>query len=248
MNVYCTGHKHSQRVTEAFAAGCNGIIRKSKSARLHPGPSVFYGWLRGNAYLIELAKRSGAPWYYIDNGYLRSGHYDGYYRVTANAYQLSAIRRTDPNRYHALGITIDAWRDGGTFSLICPPNEEVGSYHNIDVHRWVSYAKKIRREAGTDHYVIRPKGSSRPLEHDLEGCHLLITAFSNVAVEAVRRGVAVHCTHPCAATPMSIKPLEQPDRPLSVDRMPWLYSLANNQWTLDEMASGLCWRQLSGDW
>jgi hypothetical protein len=70
---------------------------------------------------------------------------------------------------------------------------------------------------------------------------------SNAAVDAVLAGVPVFCTSPCAAYRMGHADLSKIETPhFPPDREQWAWSLAANQWTLREMASGQCWRELMG--
>ena len=74
-----------------------------------------------------------------------------------------------------------------------------------------------------------------------------MTCASNAAVEALLSGVPVFCTGPCAAYRMGKPDVTEIETPaLPDDRERWARVLAANQWTLDEMADGTCWRELQG--
>lgn len=240
VRVYCTGHKHSRNVCEAFAEGADGVITRN-AKRLYMAPAAFYGWRRGNEPLIAEAKAKNVPWYYIDNGYIRAGHYDGYYRVTRGAYQISTVEKGSLSRFRALGVEIEPWKPCGEYILVCPPGDLIAGYLGINVRDWI---RKVRRMVDGRKMLLRTKGCHRPLADDLSNTHVLVTAFSNAAVEALLGGIGVFCTHPCASTPLSLKSITGPNRGPNGDRLAWASSLAANQWTLDEMRRGVCWTDI----
>jgi hypothetical protein len=91
--------------------------------------------------------------------------------------------------------------------------------------------------------AVAPGG--KPLSADLVGAWALVTHSSNAAVEALLEGVPVFCTAPCAAYRMGrpdVAAIEAPALP--DDREQWAWNLARAQWTLAEMKSGECWRDL----
>ncbi|MEQ8504625.1 MAG: hypothetical protein RIB80_04815 [Rhodospirillales bacterium] len=73
----------------------------------------------------------------------------------------------------------------------------------------------------------------------------MVTWTSNAAVDALLAGVPVFCTGDCAASvmgrsdPINIEYPYYPD-----NRYEWAATLAANQWTLDEIASGMMWAAL----
>jgi hypothetical protein len=86
-----------------------------------------------------------------------------------------------------------------------------------------------------------------PIEDALRCCHALVTDQSNAAVLALLTGVPVFCTSPCAAYRMGHPDLAKIETPhFPPDREQWAWNLAANQWTLRQMDSGQCWRELMG--
>jgi hypothetical protein len=81
--------------------------------------------------------------------------------------------------------------------------------------------------------------SKTPLADDLRNCWALVTHSSNVAVDAVLMGIPVFVAPTCPAAPvgnLDLAKLETPDMP---DRARWFDSLMAQQFTVDEMRSGL---------
>lgn len=65
--------------------------------------------------------------------------------------------------------------------------------------------------------------------------------MSNIAVDAVIAGIPVFCTGPCAGLTMGLSDLSKIESPVRPEREQWLYTLAANQWTFEEMKRGELW-------
>lgn len=240
ISVYATGHRHCETVCAAFAKGVDSRIVRNFTG-LSPGPAAFYGFLRGPEKLLKQCQLEGRDWYYMDNGYLRAGHYDGYFRLTLNDYQHHGLGETDGKRFRALGIDIKPWQQG-SHVLVCPPGDIMSTHRGFSAQGWLDAALEVLRENTDREIRVRHKGSDRPLAADLHDCHALVTALSNTATDALLAGVPVFCSHPCAAAEMGkldLQDIEYPSYPS--DRERWAGVLADNQWTLEEMARGVPW-------
>lgn len=241
VTVFDTGHKHCQKIGQAFAKGCRGQF--SRTIVRQPGTGVFYGILRGLGPLLKDYQAASQPWVYLDNGYFGRGHYAGYYRATLNAYQHSGIGVPDYVRLSDFSLEFRPW-SRGRHIVICPPGPEYTEHHGLG--NWLDRVQ-LQLEAATDRPIrIRGKAQEAPLYKDLADAHALVTHASNAAVEAVLAGVPVFCTGACAASAMGKDDLSQIEDPLYPDdRARWAAVLANNQWTLEEMRRGEAWRALS---
>jgi hypothetical protein len=189
---------------------------------------------------LRHARKNGDAWIYGDHGYFHRGTY---YRITRNAFQHDGCgeARREP------GVTIAPWRKRGAHVLVCPPDDKIAALMGFDHHAW-RHDVLARLAENTDRMVIvRPRAHEqvRPLEADLADAWALVTWGSNAAVEAVLVGVPVFCTGDCSASimgrsdPINIEYPLYPD-----DRYEWAATLAANQWTLDEIASGMAWSAL----
>jgi hypothetical protein len=246
IHVYCTSHPKNIRISKAFARGCGGKI--VPPAPLRPGDVFVYGRLRGLDDTLRKAQTKGRTWYYADNCYL--GRRNEHFRVTRCGYQHDGMGRAKPERWERLGLEIKPWRAAGKHVLVCPPDQLYGELWGIDVVKWRADVLK-QLERATDRPIpVRDRSSAkdpnRPLAADLAECWALVTCTSNVAVDALIAGVPVFCTHPCAAYDMGTPILGLIEEPvMREDRLRWAQVLAANQWTLPEMSSGLCWRELT---
>lgn len=244
MKVYVTDHPHSRIVCKAFADGCGA--RMVSADRLLDGPAAVYGILRGCGEIIERCQWVGRDFYHIDHGYIGRGHYDGYYRITKNGLQCEIKDNSDfsKDRWEKLGVPIRPWRRTGRKVLVAPISGAVGSFLGIDPFRWSdAVVQEIRLH--TDRPVEIKQKHEGSIEGALEDCWCLVTHASNSAVDALLLGVPAVVLGRSAVRVLSWN-FENIEKPFWFDREPLFWALANNQWTLDEMRSGLAWSMLNG--
>lgn len=244
MLVYSNGGQKCQLVSEAFAEGSNSrVVRVSDG--LQAGPVAIYGTMRGSMDIINAARSDGREWYYIDNGYFGRGNY---FRVTRGGFQVT--HNEQPITLHSVyrhTIPWQEWRKGGSHILVVQQSSI-----------WYQQHGQISREAWTERVVtqlsqytkrkirLRAKNSKRPLWDDLSNCWAVVTFTSNVAVDAIVAGVPAFVTGESAAKPLALSDLSEIEAPLRKGkRIKWAATLVANQWSLDEMRDGTCWKALN---
>jgi hypothetical protein len=236
-NVYVTEHEISQTVCRHFAEGCSGKL--VSPTHLRPGPAVVYGLLRGCGDIVRACDWVGRTFFHVDNGYFRPGHYEGYYRVTENAFQKPPEGVFPSDRWERVGTDLRPWRRDGKFILIVPPSPFVAAWQGIDIPRWVATVHdEIQRY--TDRQV-RVKPEKGRMDEALRNCWTVVTHNSMAACHALREGVPVITLDPDhVAGPVSWD-FPDIDQPWWPEREPWAHGVAYQQWTLDEFASGEAW-------
>ena len=202
-----------------------------------------YGCLRGLEPTLRQAQAEKRTWFYADNGYLKPGHYGGYYRITRNAYQIDGRGESDGKRATKLGITLKPWRRDGRHVLFCPISPTWGAINGVDPVKFSADTLQLLRRLTDRPLKVRAKNSGQALASDLKNAWCLVTYSSNAAVEALIAGIPVFCRGTCAASAMSSS-LEFIDTPAMQERENWLGVLADNQWTLEEMRKGTAWEML----
>jgi len=229
----------------SFAAGCGG--RVVYDLRLRSGPVAMFGSQQLTA-ILKKARAHGRAWYYGDHGYFRRFKF---YRVTLNAFQHDGLTgKGDPARLKELGVKVRRWRKGGRHVLVCPPDAAYAARNNFSEIEWLNDVRAVI-EANSDRPIrVRDRvGAERnpvSLEDDLEGAWALVAHHSNAAVEALIVGIPVFVTGDCAALQMACTDLKKIETPCYPEgRARWASVLAANQWTLDEMAAGDCWRKIA---
>lgn len=209
---------------------------------------MFYGVEAWQRRIWLMAKASNKPYFYCDNSYFDDTR-GKYFRVTRNALQHSGEGASDGRCFKALNIEIKPWSVGGHL-VICPQSD----YFMRGV---VGYpgdwtADVVAKLQTLTDRKIRIRSWSRnkerqlvSLQEDLKGAHAVVTWSSAAAVTAILAGVPAVSMGQSAACLMST-PIEEIENPRKPDgREEWAGVLASAQWTLDEMASGQCWRELN---
>lgn len=239
ISYVATGERTSPQWCAAFAEGCGGDVRFNRVID-HTRPAAFFGSPKLRA-AFDSVLESGQDYYYGDHGYFNRFQY---YRCTKNAMQHTGKGDAGPERFNALGIKIQPWRTTGKYILICPPDEIFGKYIGINTFQWLKNVRKIIRQYTHRQFIIRDRTTKKSLQYDFSHTWAVVTHMSNIAVDAVINGIPVFCTGPCAGLTMGLSDLSRIESPVKPNREQWLYNLAANQWTLDEMKRGILWEAL----
>lgn len=238
----------SPKFGKAFADGCKGKLT-NQLVSLQPGS--FASFCTPAVWpLLDRAIADQRDYYYGDHAYWGRGHY---YRVTHNAVQfqptLVDLRRARPQRFALLNIAIAAdWQQTGVHVVICPNSSVYMRRFGLDAEQWVTDVTSQIRLVSNRPIVVRWKRDARrrPLHLDLTNAHAVVVFSSNAAVEALVAGVPVFVLAPWASTrALACADVAQIETPIYPDdRLPFLWALAEQQWTLAEIATGLAWRSL----
>lgn len=243
--VYAISHEQTNpKFGEAFAKGC-GVTVKYDAREWDGKPWAGFG-SPDHWSVLTAARKARADWYYGDHAYFGRGEY---FRITRNAYQYEGISVAPSYaRWDAHRLRLEPWRTDGRHILVCPPDKPIAQLMGFDEHYWLDDVL-CRLQYNTDRPIkVRTRDTESPLADDLRGAWAMVTWTSNAAVDALLAGVPVFCTGDCAASamgradPVNIEYPYYPD-----DREEWAATLAANQWTLDEIASGMAWERLSNE-
>ena len=247
LKVYQTDHSISQEVCNAFAQGANGQLLPA--ATLVSGNAAMYGILRGTGEIINECEEIGRDYYYIDHGYFdrsehKMGDFTGSYRVELNANQCVGNGDHKGDRWHALNIRMDPWKKGDTI-IVCPLSKNVGTFLGIAPNDWMrDTIKEIVKH--TDRPIeIKKKDSDLTIGTTLKGAHCVVAYNSFAMVEAILHGIPAFHTGPACVAPVALSDLSKIETPIYPERLQWASNLAYNQWTLEEMRNGTCWRMLN---
>lgn len=244
---FVPGELSSPKFAHAFASGCKSTAVGDLTLR--PGPSAGF-WTPPLWPLLSQVLTEGREYYYADHAFWRRG---SYFRVAKNANQYQVTERdlkaATPKRFELLRVDLAPdWQRNGNSIVICPNSPAYMARYGINASEWV--VDLVRRlGAVTDRPIVirwKTKASVRPLYLDLHMAWMVIVFSSNAAIEALAAGVPVCVFAPWATSaPMGISSLESVESPYYPEhRIPFLWALANKQWTLAEMATGMTWRQL----
>lgn len=233
--------KTSPVISRAFADGCGGTVWRIDS--LCPGPVAMFGspkrWT-----LLQQAIHEGREWFYMDHAYFGRGRY---YRITRNAYQHDGSGDAGPERFKVFNRPVQPWRKDGQHILICPNSPTYFGLFGMNVYEWAKQVCDVIAAHSRRPVRVRWKGDSTPIESDLEKCWAVVTFSSAAALDALIAGVPVFVLAEFAAAYrfglLDVSQIESPAMPDG--REPFLWNLAANQWTLDEIREGEAWRALT---
>lgn len=247
------GKDKARRICEAFAVGAGGTVADRIPGELPIGAvPFFYGVTPATKHLWQQAQDEGQDWYYCDNAYFDSTR-ELYFRVTKNRLQHDGRGISDGRRLNALGISFLPWREPTSRGhvLVCPQSDEFMRLVADYPGEWINDTVPALKGLTTRKIVVRKWERNkaerrRTLQQDLQGCFALVTWSSAAAIAAIAAGVPAICMAPdCVARPVAGHYLDEIDcPPANLQRMPWAAVVADNQWTLEEMRNGTCWRQL----
>lgn len=227
------GKAKSERLCAAFVKGA------PRQAVGH----VFYGVDGSNVRDFNIARRSGEPWYYLDNSYFDATR--GWrFRATKNRLQVRAGEHwSDGKRFADLNRPIEDWQRNQDGHMLVVEQSEA-FLRMMDAGDWLARTVQDLRELGmplrTRSWSRNKAEQLRSLPDDLKGARSVVTHTSAAAVEAVLRGIPAIVSDEHALAGMVCSDnlaLDQRQRFLSV--------LADHEFTIDELEDGTAWRRLN---
>lgn len=251
--VFDTGHKTSRRITRAIQEGLRCPRFTDRNMLNYIDPIIIYGILRKNDDIWRRAMAAGCDVYLVDNGYLRPGHFHGYYRITKNSFQHSGYGRLDYKRWKALGLQIKPWRLDGDYILIPAPPPDYNKAWRFDGDAWLRTVKsKIHGRTSREIIITykpeldpRCPPDQKPFGELLKDAWAVITHDSGCALDALLAGVPVFTTGVTPAARCGAGDLKDIERPRYCDDREEMFAvIAGQQWTLAEMERGLPWKTL----
>lgn len=244
------GKDKARLLLKAFCGGAGGSVAPDLS-RLRPGAAAFYGVVPATKPLYEQARDDGRDVVYLDNAYFDQTR-EVYFRATLNRLQHDGEGESDGKRFDALRLDIKPWRTTGSHIVICPQSDQFMRDVIEYPGNWLHDTLKALRQLTDRELRVRPwQGNKREwyrtLPDDLADCWALVTYSSASAVTAILSGVPAICTAEDTIARTMAGTLAQIEAPPMPDnRREWASIVADNQWTIDEMRSGLAWRMCAG--
>lgn len=266
--VWKTGHEIADTVAHALAEGFNADIHETKNITDETirryDAHIAYGILRGTADMFAACDRANVPWFCVDKGYFRPGHYDGSYRISCRGTQPVYDSHYPLTRQYT--GELKPWRglDPGKPVLVCPPTEHVMKFFGVTEYEWSDFSRPpisayetiaIRQNGETvlqidgrpeKNVVIRHKGDPAPINfHDY---NYVLTFNSSVGWQALINGI------PCLSDTQhsvvgsyynTISIDETVNRAYNLPRKPLLDFMNSCQFTLEEFRKGFAWALVS---
>lgn len=225
----------SQKITQAFAKGCDGIWENVDTTKRYDDIAT-YGIKRGT----NIALKQCNNFWYIDHGYFGKGDpqlCNGYYRIVRNGIIHDIDGGFPSDRFDKFNIKFKPWQKNGKYIILVPPSLPMGKFINKPRREWLGDTiEKLQKY--TDRPIRISEKKYFPLPTLLKDAWILITDHSNSQIEALINGIPVITTSEYRKI-SSIQDVESP-----VYERDWIKNLAYHQWTVGEMSSGKTWREL----
>lgn len=222
-------------------------------------PIAVLGILRGTEQLLWRAKENKINYYYIDHAYFfRADKHinnkitqDRNYRVCLNNENLNYLtnknfKAADYNRIQKnknLLFPRNVTRKNGNKILVCPPSYAIGRFYKFEhgVQTWIDNTVKAIKSQTNKEILLRFKDSKTPLMQDLQDVYCVVTYQSTMAIEAILNGIPVYCDKSSSSAPVSNTNLNFSETyfPTNIEIENWVINLLANQFTTEEMNSGL---------
>jgi len=255
LQLYCPPNKQSKAyiVLDAARKGWSETIDIHNYAR-GDGPAMFWGFVGENFSLIKDLERREKTYYFADMPYY--GRWNGdnnaehYWRITKNSLHPRVHYHRPPDRFERFGIKIDSWQKQGGHILVCNSSQTMNRYYGHS--DWVQdtvaklqqhtdrkiVVREKPRAAGTSGPRAVELGGLKTFEEEAKGAWAVVTSISMCAIDAVCMGIPVFTTEYSAVRQLGLQDLSLIEQPVYPQREPILYSLAYNQFTPEEIASG----------
>lgn len=214
--------------------------------------------IRGRG-LYQFMKDNGLNFLYTDSGYFNQPTENNpkgkklYHRVAYNKFQGETIFDVPDDRFNQLGVITRPWTKKGEHILIAPPSQKTFRLLERDENKdeWIDRVIKEIKSVSDRPIKIRHKVGNRgerirqnPITKDLENCHCVVTGNSIIATEAITLGIPACVLDENAASPVSINKLSDIETPIRPNRKQWWNSLAYQQYTIEEVETGVCMDQV----
>lgn len=246
--LWKTGHDINEVVMSSVSKGLKDPIRATV---LYDGiikPSVSYGILRGTGQIFNDCYENDVEYWEVDRGYFKPNHFDGYYRVSFMNMQASYHDISAPNnRFKALRIKVHPWKkQKSNRVLVIPPTDAVCIFYKIDRDKWL---EDVMAQLDDFEVKVRAKADSQPLNDDLDYSYCLVTYNSNVAMDALIRGIpAIATSHNSIIKSwnnLELSDIRDYMKLTSFDREKLFNYASYCQWTLSELTRPDTWKALT---
>ncbi len=214
--------------------------------------SMFWGFVGNNREMVKKLEARKQPFWFTDTPYF--GRFDNsnlkpdnhYWRICKNSIHVRYIPGCNKDRFEKFNIKLKAPNLKGDHILVCPSSPGINGY--LERPNWldetVEQIKRITDRPIKVRHKPRGKGTSGPavakvsIEEDLKNAWCCVTSCSISAIEAVCNGKPVFCDKKSFATHIGNTELQDIENPMFVSPEDWLYSLAYQQFTPEEITNG----------
>ena len=241
---------------------------------------VTQGILRGTGHLLKEAAKKNIDRYYIDHAYFNPGYKNDFWlRISKNKNVINYIKKVSSFRWEKFfskNNHIQPWKkfsEKGDTILIIPPTSAICWYFNeydwqknilsfLEENLSINNFKKVKIRAKPNEPIVDVNGKflglkenkeiqNIPLEEDLKDASIVIAYNSQVALEALLKGIPVIVDKHNSCFGLSFKlsdlnkGLDNPKFEIEPNRLELFHWLSYCQYTLEEIKSGFAWKTIN---
>ena len=235
--------------------------------------NIHFFWGLGGSNVSEIAEciRKKEEWWYVDVGYFTEqitrypepiihNKDNTYFRIvrggihTGGGKAAPAGERLLELEKKGIVDTFKGWSKSRNKILVCPSSQTV-TYHinGISQQEWIDQVVAQLKEYTDREIVVRNK--PRPgnqwwntdIKDDLQDAHALVTNMSLSAIDAILNMVPAftHARNVASqVTSRDISKIEKPFKPGKMTMRDWMKFVAEHQFTLNEIGSGVAYETL----
>lgn len=232
----------------------HGITPKLVAGEPLPETDVVVFWGTRRKAVLEAQRAAGRQYIVVERGYFK----DRMQRASVGWNGLNGLAdfrnaHSPSDRWLQLGFEVLEWQTGGDRVVLGGQVPGDMTCEGVDLKVWYREAVEAI-SAQTDLPIyFKPHPMARayegpqgvPVTDTIAGAAKVVVYSSNLAVDAVMRGVPTVVVSPVAmAWPVTGHGLEAVGTVPKPERAQWLADLAYAQWTLAEIRAGECWAHL----
>lgn len=257
------------------------LINEEYKGTVDADAAVFYGFQPSLRRCMRDYVLAGKHAVHIDLGYwsrrYRGNRY-GYHRFSINSHHpvdyFQKVKHPQ-DRADELGITLEHWKNGGSYILLCGMSDKAAGVVGLGYHEWERDAVRQIAKVTKRPIWFRPKARKQGTYEKITGATLMpprtrldekgypisdiavaladafcvVSHHSNTGIDAIIAGV------PCfqvdgVALPMGLsdfRKIETPKEPTQDERRQWANDVAYTQFNLEEMRAGVPWRHFKNE-
>lgn len=231
--------KTSPLFAKAFAQGCGGKVWESAyTGGIWAGFGSPTNW-----DTFQQAVKNGCEYYYGDHAYFGRHRF---YKITKNDLFHYGIGKSNGEKLRKFYTKAKPWVRGGKI-IVCPQSDGFFQVrYKTTQAAWLKATIDELKKYTDRPIVIHGKRDPKPLVDCLHDAHCVVSHSSNSAVEALMNGVPAINTANSMARDMARSSLSDIENLMYPEnRFEWAAVLADNQFSLAEMADGTAWRHLN---
>lgn len=192
--IYKTGHEIADRVADSFIKlGYKEHRLYEKRQIFHDDCHIGYGILRGVGEVYKNCQNVKQKFVFIDKGFFKPGHFEGYYRFGVNYFQQSY----EPNGFDDTRLNqilgnepLELEKYNGDCILVIPPSEAVAEFYHLGSTKiWLADMLVNLSQVTERPIIVRYKSSGTPLDEHLRQAYCVVTHTSSIAWQSLRHGI-----------------------------------------------------------